>query len=459
MSNVLMRMIKSCALVALCTVAPLPAWSQSNDLGQVLNAPSALGELRAQQADLFERLLDDPDNLDLMFEYATLSIRLEDYEAAISTLERMLIYRQDLSRVRLELAVAYFNLGSYEASELYFDQVLAAPDTPTAVSARINRYKDVIEERTRKSAFTGIASVGVTYATNATLGPESDQLLIDIFNNGDPLLVNVVQGNEEADFGMRALVSASHVYDLQQADLDVWRTDISAFALRYFNTSEGDVGFARLRTGPRLSLNAEQFGPKIRPYVEGQYLNSQDRGLFTSFGVGFEYTNTLSPVFSTFTDVGIRYRNFFRQEFDDDDAFNFYSASGLAYIPIRDLVLRGTGFFEIDSADARENTNYEIGLRVSGEYQYDSGIEWVDRKWSASVYGEARSRFFADEDPLIGLDVKRRDIDIRAGISHVFALQGGFGVQFDIDGLLRESNILNFDLNNLSTTVSLQYRF
>jgi tetratricopeptide (TPR) repeat protein len=459
MSNAFVRWSSAFAIMFCVGAAPLPAFAQSDGLGSVLNAPAAISEARAKQAELFERLLDDPDNLDLMFEYATLSIRLEDYEAAISTLERMLIYRQDLSRVRLELAVAYFNLGSYEASELYFDQVLADPETPTAVAARINRYKEAIDARTKKSAFSGITSVGVTYATNATLGPDSDQLLIDIFQTGDPVLVNIVEGNEEADFGMRALVSASHVYDLQQADLDVWRTDFSAFALRYFNTEEGDVGFARLRTGPRLSLNAEQFGPKIRPYVEAQYLNSQDRGLFASYGVGLEYSNTLSPVLSTFADAGIRYRNFFRKEFTDNDAFNVYTAAGLAYIPARDLVLRGTGFFEIDAADAPENTNYEIGLRLSGEYQYDSGIEWVDRKWSASAYTELRTRFFDEEDPLIGLDVKRRDIDVRAGISHVFAIQGGFGVQLDIDGLFRESNIVNFDLSNLSTTVSLQYRF
>ena len=135
-----------------------------------------------------------------------------------------------------------------------------------------------------------------------------------------------------------------------------------------------------------------------------------------------------------------------------------YASGGLAYIPFRDLVLRGTGIFEIDSADGDQNSNVEIGLRLSGEYQYDSGISWVDRKWSASAFAEVRGRFFEEADPVVDPLTTRKDIDDRAGFSHVFTLQQGFGIQFDVDGLIRQSNIGNFDRNNLSTTLSLQYR-
>lgn len=48
-----------------------------------------------------------PDDLELMFEYALISVQLEDLEAAITTLERMLIYNRDLPRVHMELGAAY----------------------------------------------------------------------------------------------------------------------------------------------------------------------------------------------------------------------------------------------------------------------------------------------------------------------------------------------------------------
>ena len=400
-----LRAIALACVIGVCVgFAPL-AQAQTGGIGNVINAPAQLDNLRAQQKALFDQLIDKPDDLELMFEYAKVSIQLEDYEAAISTLERMLIYRQDLSRVRLELAVAYFNLGSYAASELYFDQVLADSQTPDIVRERINRYKEVIAFRTRKSAFSVLANVGITHATNATLGPQDNQVLL--FGN----LANLVAGQKESDFGTRVLVNVSHVYDLQQEDDDVWRTDASFFGLNYFDTDDGDIIFGRMRTGPRLSLDEKQFGPKMRPYVEAQALMSEDRPLFASFGFGAEVTDTLSPILSAYGDAGLRYRNYFESAFSDEDAFTVYASGGLAYIPFRDLVLRGTGIFEVDAADGDQNSNYEIGLRLSGEYQYDSGLSWVDRKWSVSGFAEVRGRFFEEPDPIIDPTQKRRDLD------------------------------------------------
>ena len=409
-------------------------------------------ELRGHQAQLFDKLLEEPDNLDLMFEYSQVSIRLEDYEAAISTLERMLIYRQDLSRVRLELAVAYFNLGSYAASELYFDQVLADDQTPDNVRARINRYKEAIAFRTRTSAWSVLANVGITHSTNATLGPDSNLVLV---GGGT---ANVINGAKQSDTGLRVIVNLSHVYDLQQEDDDIWKTDLNFYSVRYFDSTAGNVIFGRVRSGPRLSLDEKQFGPKVRPYVEAQYLNSADRGLFGAFGVGAEISDTLSPLLSAFGDVGFRYRNYFRQEFSDEDHVSFYATGGLAYIPYRDLVIRGAAIFEVDEADQDQNSNIELGLRVSGEYQYDTGIPWVDRKWSIAGYAEVRRRAYDQPDPAVAPTITRRDVDVRAGLRHIFTLQHGFGIQVDVDSLWRESNIVNFELDNLSTTVSLQYR-
>ena len=441
------------AVAAIAGFAPA-ATAQDTGLGVVLNAAEAKRDLRARQQDLFQQLLTQPDNIDLMFSYAKVSIDLEDYEAAISTLERLLIYRQDIPLVRLELAVAYFNLGSYEVAKLYFEQALAEPDLPDTAAARIKPYMEAIEFHTRTSAFSVIANVGITYATNANLGPDANEIRVDAFGGNVPL----VRGQKEADFGVRTLINATHVYDLQRANDDAWKTDVSAFGIRYFEVEDGNVAFTRVRTGPRLSLTDEQFGPRLRPYLEGQYLNVRDRGLYASYGVGTEYSDTLSPIMSVFGDLGIRYRNYFRQEFTGDDTYGAYLSAGLAYIPIRDLILRGGGSVEIEFADDDFNSNIEAGLRASAEYQYDSGIDWVDRKWSLTGFAEFRARQFEEPNAFIAADTKRRDYDIRGGLSHVFTLSDGFGIQFDVDALLRESNIVNFELDNVSTTLSLQYR-
>lgn len=436
-----------------CVTMAVPA-TQAQELGQILNASEAKRELRERQSALFEQLLAEPDNVDVMFAYAKVSIELEDYEAAISTLERLLIYRQDIPLIRLELAVAYFNLGSYEVAKLYFEQALAEPDLPPTAAARIKPYMEAIEFHTRKSALSLIANVGITHSSNANLGPSTGQIRVDGFGG----LVPLISGGKESDTGLRVQVNATHLYDLERPNDDVWKTDVSAFGVRYFEVDAGDFGYARLRTGPRLSLTDEQFGPKLRPYAEGQYLNSQDRGLYGAFGVGAEYSDTLSPVFSVFGDAGLRYRNYFRKEFTGLDAYDVYVSGGLAYFPMRDLILRAGGSLEAESADFDFNSNFEVGLRGSAEYQYDPGIDWVDRKWSLSGYAEVYRRWYDEPDNFIAVNVNRRDTDLRGGLTHVFSLSEGFGIQLDVDALLRQSNIVNFDLDNVSGTLSLQYR-
>jgi cytochrome c-type biogenesis protein CcmH/NrfG len=49
-------------------------------------------QIEAGRQDLLRLMLQDPSNLDVAFEYASLSSQVGDYEAAVSTLERMLIF-------------------------------------------------------------------------------------------------------------------------------------------------------------------------------------------------------------------------------------------------------------------------------------------------------------------------------------------------------------------------------
>jgi Flp pilus assembly protein TadD len=65
---------------------------------------------------LLRLMLQDPSNLDVAVEYVSLSSQVGDYEAAVSTLERMLIFAPNTPRLQLELGILYYRLGSYEVS-------------------------------------------------------------------------------------------------------------------------------------------------------------------------------------------------------------------------------------------------------------------------------------------------------------------------------------------------------
>lgn len=412
--------------------------------------------LRVEQQQVFAEMFQKPDDLDLMFRYALVSIQLEDLEAAITTLERMLIYNKDIPRVHMELGAAYYRLGSYKTAKYYFNNVLAFDDIPPEIVSKANEFLRVIEQRTQKSVFVGSVSAGVAFASNATLGPDDPTVTI----NGIPGF-NIGDGVETDDFGIRTSATISHFYDLDQPDSDFWRTDASLFNLHYFSETQNDIDSLQLRTGPQVSLDDKQFGPKLRPFLEVDHVRSGNEALYATFGAGAEYQDTLSDVMSVFGTARIGYRDYFNGR-DDFDAVVLRGSGGVAFIPDPNLVLRSALFAERTEADANENAFVELTLRGSATYNYDSDFEFADRLWSLNAFAQATYRKFDDVAAQFAAQTNgsgRRDYDFRAGLRHTFYLTDGFWVAADADFLMRDSNIDLFQIDNFGAALSIGMDF
>ena len=69
------------------------------------STPASRDQIEDRRQALLRLMLQDPTNLDVAFEYAALSSQVGDYEAAVSTLERMLIFAPNTPRLELELGI------------------------------------------------------------------------------------------------------------------------------------------------------------------------------------------------------------------------------------------------------------------------------------------------------------------------------------------------------------------
>src|SRR5215472_8266995 len=104
--------------------------------------------LQAQKDQLFQKMLANPADLDVAFDYANVAAQLGDNEGAVSTLERMLLFNPNLPRVDLELGALYFRMGSFDVARTYFDKALAAnPPPPAEVQQRVNQYLGLIDQQ------------------------------------------------------------------------------------------------------------------------------------------------------------------------------------------------------------------------------------------------------------------------------------------------------------------------
>ncbi|PIR39647.1 MAG: hypothetical protein COV35_03850 [Alphaproteobacteria bacterium CG11_big_fil_rev_8_21_14_0_20_39_49] len=109
-------------------------------------ATDASKEALKKQLDMtFNKLLDDPSNIDITMEYANIAIQMEDYESAIPALERILFFNPELPRIKQELGVLYYKLNSYEMAKSYLNDALSSRNVPQEVVDNANKYLEKIQ--------------------------------------------------------------------------------------------------------------------------------------------------------------------------------------------------------------------------------------------------------------------------------------------------------------------------
>jgi tetratricopeptide (TPR) repeat protein len=136
-------------------------------------------QIEARRQALLQLMLQDPSNLDVAFEYAALSSQVGDYEAAVSTLERMLIFAPNAPRLQLELGILYYRLGSYEVSRSYFAQVVANPSVPPEIAAKVRLYLQQLAIEAEPPAFSATIFSGIRWESNANSAPASQAVTLN----------------------------------------------------------------------------------------------------------------------------------------------------------------------------------------------------------------------------------------------------------------------------------------
>ena len=116
----------------------------------------------------------DIDDLDFL--YGSIAMARGEWEAAIARFRAMLARNPELPRVRLDLALAYFQADQDTSAAYHFRQALGDEDLPPAARARAIALLDAI--RRRKSwSVTG----GISLAPDSNINAATSARLIELF--------------------------------------------------------------------------------------------------------------------------------------------------------------------------------------------------------------------------------------------------------------------------------------
>ena len=171
-------------------------------------------------------------------------VRKALFDTAVQSFRRILVNNPELVRVRLELALTFFQLGRDGLARRHFELVLAG-GVPPPVAQNIRRFLQVMRARKRWTGYFG-----------AAFAPDSN---LNAASNSEVIYIDTVFGRlpfrREGDFGARSGLGLS-VWgggEYQQPLSQRLRLRVGAdLAQREYGGSDFDQLFAAVYTGPRL---------------------------------------------------------------------------------------------------------------------------------------------------------------------------------------------------------------
>ncbi|MEM1362925.1 MAG: hypothetical protein AAGF94_14620 [Pseudomonadota bacterium] len=368
-------------------------------------AASAQSSLEAERDRVFEAMFQDPTNLDLMLEYARLSVELRDYEQVVSTLERVVDQEPNIVEARLELAIAYYALGAYEIAIYHFDIVRAVPNAPPEVVAEITQFTERAEDRVAPQSIEGFIEAGPAYG--------------------------FVDGGAGIETGLGLTWRVS----LPGATAHSWITDLRAQNLYFPDDDNETVTYFLLRTGPEFSLDGETYGAKLRPYLAVRSSVDFDLEDRSTAGAGLQYSNVFSPSWSGFAVVeGGALR---RRDLGEDVDGSFVSGQlGASYFASRTTLLRLSFRGRQDSTDDDRTDQTTWGVRADLRHAFLSPFGNRSQQWLFSAYGLVNWQRFPSLTPV------REDRIYGIGASLRANMRRDFYVEARADLLERDTDVV-----------------
>jgi tetratricopeptide (TPR) repeat protein len=408
----------------------------------------------------FQEMLRRPADLDVLFKFATIATKTGDYEGAISALERMLLVNPDLPRVRLELAVLYYRLGSFEISRTYLETVLATANIPPEVRTRAEQYLAEVEKRNSRSRFVGEVFGGVRYQSNANLGPPTSS--VRLFGQ----TANLNQAAlGTADWGVVSSGYVRHIYDLGNQDRGQLETQLTGYANRQFQVSTANVSILDLTSGPRFQAFQGIFEDvSIKPMGLLGFIWVNDVPYYGSYGSAVEVGSLLSNKLRNTTYFSYRrllYQDSWYLPANNVYTGNEYSANTTFQYALTDIVsIFANTNVQRFMADNFAQYSYLLGGVGGGmQFRFPDPLFKSQLPWTISLSANVQWWGYDQADPIIDPDVVRQQNDTILNISLAIPFDERTTLTISGGRFVRSANLPNYSFENNSFLMGVSWRF
>jgi hypothetical protein len=417
-------------------------------------SPPSQEDLQAERDRLFGEILKQPSNLDLLYAYAQVTIALGDYDAAIASYERMLIFNPDLPRVHLELGVLYFRAGSNQVARYHLELARNDPSATPQVKARVDEYLAAIDAAGSSNKFDGTLFAGLRYQTNANAGPPAGT---KVQVGTLPGFAELEEGTEQSDYNAVLSGTLNHHFDLGNQTYDTWDSNLFFYGAAFAEQEQLNLGTSELKTGPKFNhVLFRDFS--VRPYAAINWVGLDDSTYFWSWGAGLGLEYLVLPELTAGLDLQWRDRRY-SEDYADREGDQYLAQASLRWtLGPRDMVTLG-GALVRTTAQGDWRAYLEGGGTLAYTHLMPASESFLGLPIAATLYAGGRYTDYDAPDPLIQPDTERADRELRGGGSLVLALDTDVSLVATTEYRSVKSNIDFYSFDNLAVTLGLLFRF
>jgi len=414
----------------------------------------SLEEVELQRKALFELMFSNPSDLDVAFEYAALSIRVGDVEAAISTLERMLIFAPGLPRLQLELGLLYYRVSAFQTARSYFKAAISSADVPEEVRRKVEQYLAGIATANAPNAFSGQVRAGLRYQTNANRATKNANITL----NGNVFTLNP-GSTGEADFNVYAAGLLHWRHELETQG-DAFEADLLIYGSKQFTRNEIDLLQAELTIGPSFDLGRfkiDNAALGVYGIVSGVYLG--EAYYSTGFGIGKRLVirPTAADLFSVKTEFRRRlyYNSTGAPNATDRDGHEARAQVYYRHIISPNLAVQATGQVQRTWATVGHLAYTEATASFGPSFSFKSPFGEDKPEWIGTLSFGGTLRNYDDPDTTINASLSQRDREgyISAGLT--IPIKEGWAALLETEYRIVRSNYDIREHNNFTASFSI----
>ena len=410
-------------------------------------------QVRRAYDKAFETMFKDPANLEKTFSFAGLAIKAGDFEGAISSLERMLILDPNLPRVRYELGVLYFKLGSYDVAATYFEELLEDKNTPKVLVEKAAPFIEEIESRLTNHSFSGSIFSGIKYQTNASSGPRSTK--VKLF--GAPSFLPDEFTNK-GDFDVFASGSINYSYDFQSEPKKLLEAGLNVYGNEQFDQTFVNARVIDAHIGPKLIVPlAFLNNPIVRPFIAGDYLIVSEDESYYSHGAGFSADIRATEKLNLNLDARVMARE--NKDASILDGFRNRMTINASYIASETMQIQFSSIVATEETKTNIQNNRDYTLNASINKTFKAPFNLIKYPLSAGLSFGGSFREYAGPNPTIDPDTTRNDYTIRFSPSLTIPAGETMAILLSAGVTRVDSNIPNSEYDNISVTLGISKQF